>query len=567
MRPDPYRIQVRHAVGTGVGPWRRARQRRSCSRSSRLDCSASRHHTRRTVHDHGSTRDIGAAVIGTGFIGTVHVEALRRIGVEVRGVLGCTPGPRRGARGARSRRARLRLARRAARRRPASQVVHVTSPNELHSPQVKAILAAGRHVVCEKPLAMTAGESARARRARGGDRPRQRGQLQHPLLPAQPARPRGRRVTAGSATSGSSPAATSRTGCSSTPTGTGASSPSGRRAPRRRRHRLALARPDDVPDRPARAGGHGRPDHVHPGPPPSRRGRSRRSRPSAPRRPSAVEIGTEDVATILLRFDSGARGPCRHLQLSAGPQEQPRSTRSTAPPSAVAWDSEQPEQLWIGHRDRPNELLLRNPALMNELGGQAARAARRPRRGLLRHVRRAVPARSTRTSLAGGPSAQPALPDVRRRPRRDARGRRHRRARATGRWVEVARDQVAATPRRFARCIRVRAATPGGFAPMKLGFLTAPFPETPLMEVADWAADAGFEVLEIACWPQATGADPPLRRHEPHRRREPVRSRRPGDPRRDRGQGPGHLRARLLPEPAPPRPRRTATRSSATSSS
>ena len=40
---------------------------------------------------------------------------------------------------------------------------------------------------------------------------------------------------------------------------------------------------------------------------------------------------------------------------------------------------------------------------------------------------------------------------------------------------------------------------------MKLGFLTAPFPETPLMEVADWAASAGFEVLEIACWPRATG--------------------------------------------------------------
>jgi sugar phosphate isomerase/epimerase len=45
---------------------------------------------------------------------------------------------------------------------------------------------------------------------------------------------------------------------------------------------------------------------------------------------------------------------------------------------------------------------------------------------------------------------------------------------------------------------------------MKLGFLTAPFPQTPLMEVADWAASAGFEVLEIACWPVATG---PTRRY------------------------------------------------------
>jgi sugar phosphate isomerase/epimerase len=41
---------------------------------------------------------------------------------------------------------------------------------------------------------------------------------------------------------------------------------------------------------------------------------------------------------------------------------------------------------------------------------------------------------------------------------------------------------------------------------MKLGFLTAPFPETPLTEVADWAAANGFESLEIACWPPAAGA-------------------------------------------------------------
>ena len=41
---------------------------------------------------------------------------------------------------------------------------------------------------------------------------------------------------------------------------------------------------------------------------------------------------------------------------------------------------------------------------------------------------------------------------------------------------------------------------------MKLGLLTAPFPETPLTEVADWAAASGFEVLEIACWPR-TGGD------------------------------------------------------------
>ncbi|TPI34333.1 sugar phosphate isomerase/epimerase [Mesorhizobium sp. B3-1-9] len=41
---------------------------------------------------------------------------------------------------------------------------------------------------------------------------------------------------------------------------------------------------------------------------------------------------------------------------------------------------------------------------------------------------------------------------------------------------------------------------------MKLGLLTAPFPDTPLGEVADWARSVGFEALEIACWPKTSGA-------------------------------------------------------------
>ncbi len=42
---------------------------------------------------------------------------------------------------------------------------------------------------------------------------------------------------------------------------------------------------------------------------------------------------------------------------------------------------------------------------------------------------------------------------------------------------------------------------------MKLGFLTAPFAQTPLMEVADWAVAVGFQTLEIACWPSASGVE------------------------------------------------------------
>ncbi len=45
---------------------------------------------------------------------------------------------------------------------------------------------------------------------------------------------------------------------------------------------------------------------------------------------------------------------------------------------------------------------------------------------------------------------------------------------------------------------------------MKLGFLTAPFPDTPLEQVAAWAGEQGFESLEIACWPPSRG---PSRRY------------------------------------------------------
>src|SRR5438552_18508549 len=104
------------------------------------------------IHRHGEDMSersgTGAAVIGTGFIGTVHVEQLRRIGVQVRGVLGSTP--ERGE--ARAVALSVRHAYAALEEILADtsvHVVHITSPNHLHVPQALAILAAGKHVVCE----------------------------------------------------------------------------------------------------------------------------------------------------------------------------------------------------------------------------------------------------------------------------------------------------------------------------------------------------------------------------------------------------------------------------------
>lgn len=97
------------------------------------------------------------AVIGTGFIGTVHVESIRRCGVKVKGVLsGSSQSTKAGA-------DKLLVEKAYASVEEICQdsditVVHVTSPNSLHYSQVKLLLAAGKHVICEKPLALTAKE-------------------------------------------------------------------------------------------------------------------------------------------------------------------------------------------------------------------------------------------------------------------------------------------------------------------------------------------------------------------------------------------------------------------------
>ena len=61
-------------------------------------------------------------------------------------------------------------------------VVHLATPNHLHDDQVRAVLAAGKHVVCEKPLGMTSVQTGGAGRWHASVGPRARGQLQSALL-------------------------------------------------------------------------------------------------------------------------------------------------------------------------------------------------------------------------------------------------------------------------------------------------------------------------------------------------------------------------------------------------
>src|SRR5512137_2912642 len=93
-----------------------------------------------------------AGVIGTGFIGPVHLEALRRLGVRVTAL--CDIPERVQAAAARLGIPEAHSDYRAFLRSASVDVVHITAPNRFHCQMALAALQAGKHVICEKPLAM-----------------------------------------------------------------------------------------------------------------------------------------------------------------------------------------------------------------------------------------------------------------------------------------------------------------------------------------------------------------------------------------------------------------------------
>src|SRR5688572_30322430 len=312
--------------------------------------------------------DVGAAVIGTGFIGTVHVEQLRRIGVRVRGVLGSSP-ERGEARAEALGVDRAYPSLEAVLDDPSVEVVHVTSPNHLHVPQARQVLEAGRHVVCEKPLAMAASDSA------GLVELAERSGLVNAVnfnIRFYPLHQHVRELVASGAL-GDVRLVTGRyfqdwllletdwnwrlepdKGGSLRAVGDIGS------------HWLDLVTfltgqpieavmADLTTFLPTRAQPQGPVETF-----------------STDRSADTVEqpMATEDVASILLRFANGARGSVSVSQISPG-RKNSLQWEIDGSRAAAAWDSETPDHLWLGHREEPNQVLMRNPALM----GAAARAA------------------------------------------------------------------------------------------------------------------------------------------------------------------------------------------------
>lgn len=98
-------------------------------------------------------------VVGTGQIGRVHVECARRAGAQILGVVGSNP--ERAAPKARQWKVpRVYPDLESALTDPQVDVVHIASPNHLHAQQARQAIDAGKHVICEKPLTIFAEEAA-----------------------------------------------------------------------------------------------------------------------------------------------------------------------------------------------------------------------------------------------------------------------------------------------------------------------------------------------------------------------------------------------------------------------
>lgn len=314
----------------------------------------------------GMANRLTAAVIGTGFIGPVHVEALRRAGIQVAGIVGSSPEKSQAAA------QQLQLPKgyqnlEEALADPQVDSIHITTPNRFHFEQASAALNAGKHVLCEKPLAMNSEQTAalmelaRSRDLAAGVAYNIRfyplchhaaticqkgecGELIHVhgsyaqdwLLHRTDFN---WRVLSdeGGALRAVADIGTHWLDLVQFVTG--------------EKVTAVLADLKTVYEHRDRPVG-------------STETFTGKSEPSATQS-IATPIDTEDCGSLLLRFANGAQGSLWVSQMTAGRKNCLRFEIAGTQKS-LSWNSESPNQLEIGQRDRPNERLIRDPALMSE---------------------------------------------------------------------------------------------------------------------------------------------------------------------------------------------------------
>lgn len=76
-----------------------------------------------------------------------------------------------------------------------------------------------------------------------------------------------------------------------------------------------------------------------------------------------IKINTEDYATVLFHFNNGAHGALTVSQVAAGRKNRLYFEMDGSKKTA-AWDSEKPNHIWLGRRDGSNEEMLKDPSLV-----------------------------------------------------------------------------------------------------------------------------------------------------------------------------------------------------------
>ncbi len=309
---------------------------------------------------------INAAVVGAGFIGPVHVEALRRAGITPIGIMGISEEESRSAQQSLGlEKAYTSLDEILA--DPEVHAVHLAVPNRFHYPYATKVLEAGKNVLCEKPLAMDTKESAELVRlaeksglaagvcynirfypinlevrdmvARGdlGDVFSVVGSYVQDWMLYDT--DYNWRVLAeeGGILRAVADIGTHWMDLITSITGL---------KPKQVFADLKTVHP--VRKRPL-------------GEVETFTGKSAEEQETEP-----IDIITDDAGSVLFRFEGGATGALWVSQITAGRKNCLRYEISGSK-SAVAWNSQHPNNLWVGHRERPNEELLRDPSLVSDL--------------------------------------------------------------------------------------------------------------------------------------------------------------------------------------------------------
>ncbi|MDX2037064.1 MAG: Gfo/Idh/MocA family oxidoreductase [Isosphaeraceae bacterium] len=311
-------------------------------------------------------------LIGGGFIGPVHAEALRRLGVPVAGLLGSSPD-RAEAAAARLGAARVYRDLEELLADPHVGIVHITSPNDAHHSQALAALAAGKHVVCEKPLATTSA-ATRELVAAAASRPSLVAAVCYNIRFYPLCREMRERVAAGDIGRPVAVTGSYTQDWLSRPTdynwrveADGATDL--RAAADIGTHWMDLAQYVTGAKIESVAADLSTVHPVRRRP----RGAVETFSGSASSGGDLVDVSvtTEDQAFVLLRLAGGMRGAFHVSQVMPGRKNR-LLLEVTGEEGTLVWDSEEPNRLEIGRRDRANESLIRDPALLHPAAAAAA---------------------------------------------------------------------------------------------------------------------------------------------------------------------------------------------------